>query len=60
VTSSGGTSPSGGVLAFTGMPAPVGKIIGAGLLGIGLGLILMGPICRRRALVGSPGSVSRW
>ncbi len=47
-TGSSGTSSTGGALAFTGLPAPVGKIFGAGLLGIGLGLMLLGTSSRRR------------
>jgi hypothetical protein len=43
-----GSGTTTGSLAFTGMPAPVTKIVGAGFLGIGLGLMLLGSAGRRR------------
>jgi hypothetical protein len=47
----GSTSSTGGSLPFTGMPASMARIIGAGMLGIGLGLILLASEYRRlRAL----------
>ena len=42
-TGSGGSGTTG-ALAFTGMPASVVKILGAGLLGIGCGLMLLGSV----------------
>ncbi len=50
-TSAGSTSSTGGSLPFTGMPASMARIVGAGLLGIGLGLMLLASGYRRiRAL----------
>jgi hypothetical protein len=44
-----GSGTSGGTLAFTGMPAPALKILGAGLLIMGMGLMLLaGPGSRAR------------
>ncbi len=55
---SGATSSTGsgttGVLAFTGMPAPVTRIAGVGLLAIGFGLMLLST--RRRGRLGHLGS----
>jgi hypothetical protein len=57
--SSGATSSTGsgttGVLAFTGMPAPVTRIAGVGLLAIGFGLMLLSS--RRRSRLGHFGTL---
>jgi len=52
--SSGSASTNGstttGALAFTGMPASALRILGAGLLAVGIGLVLLGPLTRRRVV----------
>jgi hypothetical protein len=45
---SGDSGTGTGTLPFTGMPASVTKIVGAGLLGIGFGMVLLGWGGRRR------------
>lgn len=47
-TTAGASGTTSGSLPFTGMPAPVTKIVGAGFLGIGLGLMLLSSAGRRR------------
>jgi len=47
-TTAGASGSTTGSLPFTGMPAPVTKIVGAGFLGIGLGLMLLSSAGRRR------------